>query len=160
MYETLRARQRDFAIRGSDPAEAMRQLVAHTFSALLEHSETIALLNDENLHKGRHARRSKRIRALYDPLVDTIREVLRRGVAQGIFRRGIDPVTLYLSLSSLAYHYVSNQYTLKAAFGIDFAAKDRRKAWLAHITDMILTYCQSEAGAAVRARGKLSKKSA
>jgi TetR/AcrR family transcriptional regulator len=149
-YETLRARQRDFAIRGSDPAEAMRQLVAHTFSALAEHGEAIALLNDENLHKGRHLRRSKRIRALYDPLVDTIREVLHRGAAQGIFRRDIDPVTLYLSLSSLAYHYLSNQYTLKAAFGIDFTAAARRRAWLAHITDMILTYCQSEAGAAAR----------
>jgi len=150
MYETLRARQRDFAIRGSDPGEAMRRLIAHTFSALLEHSEAIALLNDENLHKGCHVRRSKRIRALYDPLVDTLREVLRRGAAQGIFRRDIDPVTLYLSLSSLAYHYVSNQYTLKAAFGIDFTAKERRKAWLAHITEMILTYCQSEAGAVAR----------
>jgi TetR/AcrR family transcriptional regulator len=149
-YETLRARQRDFAVRGSDPAEAMRQLVAHTFSALAEHGEAIALLNDENLHKGRHAKRSKRIRALYDPLVDTIREVLRRGADQGIFRRDIDPVTLYLSLSSLAYHYLSNQYTLNAAFGIDFTAAARRKAWLAHITDMILSYCQSEAGAATR----------
>jgi TetR/AcrR family transcriptional regulator len=150
MYETLRARQRDFAVRGSDPAEAMRQLVAHTFSALLEHSEAIALLNNENLHKGRHARRSRRIRSLYDPLVDTIREVLRRGATQGIFRADIDPVTLYLSLSSLAYHYISNQYTLNAAFGIDFTAKTRRKAWLAHITEMILTYCQSEAGAVLR----------
>src|SRR5712691_6215228 len=149
-YETLRTRQRDFAIRGSDPVNAMRRLVAHTFSALLEHREAIALLNNENLHKGRHARRSKRIRALYDPLVDTIREVLRRGAARGIFRADIDPVTLYLSLSSLAYHYISNQYTLKAAFGIDFSAEQRRKAWLAHITDMILTYCQSEARAALR----------
>jgi TetR/AcrR family transcriptional regulator len=150
MYENLRARQRDFAIRGSDPVEAMRRLVAHTFSALLENSEAIALLNDENLHKGRHVRQSRRIRALYDPLVDTIRDVLRRGAAQGIFRRDIDPVTLYLSLSSLAYHYVSNQYTLKAAFGIDFRSAARRKAWLAHITDMILSYCQSEAGAGKR----------
>jgi TetR/AcrR family transcriptional regulator len=158
MYETLRARQRDFAVRGSDPVQAMRQLVAHTFSALLEHSEAIALLNDENLHKGRHARRSKRIRALYDPLVDTIREVLERGAAQGIFRADIDPVTLYLSLSSLAYHYVSNQYTLKAAFGIDFTTKTRRKAWLAHITDMILTYCRSGAGTVVR-RAKRGKRS-
>jgi TetR/AcrR family transcriptional regulator len=152
VYETLRARQRDFSVRGSDPVEAMRQLVAHTFSALLEHSEAIALLNDENLHKGRHARRSKRIRALYDPLVDTIREVLRRGAAQGIFRADIDPVTLYLSLSSLAYHYLSNQYTLKAALGVDFTAKKRRDAWLAQITEMILSYCQSEAGATVRRR--------
>jgi TetR/AcrR family transcriptional regulator len=71
--------------------------------------------------------------------------VLHRGAAQGIFRRDIDPVTLYLSLSSLAYHYVSNQYTLKAAFGIDFTSTARRKAWVAHITEMILSYCQSEA---------------
>ncbi len=149
-YETLRTRQRDFAIRGSDPVNAMRRLVAHTFSALLEHREAIALLNNENLHKGRHARRSKRIRALYDPLVDTIGEVLRRGAARGIFRADIDPVTLYLSLSSLAYHYISNQYTLNAAFGIDFGSAERRKAWLAHITDMILTYCQSEARAVRR----------
>lgn len=154
MYEGLRARQRDFAIRGSDPVDAMRRLVAHTFSALLEDGEAIALLNDENLHKGRHLRRSKRIRVLYDPLVDTIREVLQRGAAQGIFRRDIDPVTLYLSLSSLAYHYVSNQYTLKAAFGIDFTSASRRKAWLAHITDMILSYCQSEAGAGRRTMGR------
>jgi len=150
MYETLRSGQRDFAVRGSDPVEAMRQLVAHTFTALEEHGEAIALLNDENLHKGRHAKRSKRIRALYDPLVDTIREVLRRGAEQGIFRRDIDPVTLYLSLSSLAYHYLSNQYTLKAAFGVDFATRDRRKAWVAHITDMILSYCRSEASVVVR----------
>jgi TetR/AcrR family transcriptional regulator len=91
---------------------------------------------------------------LYDPLVDTIREVLQRGAAQGIFRRDIDPVTLYLSLSSLAYHYVSNQYTLKAAFGMDFTSAARRKAWLAHITDMILSYCQSEARAGRRTMGR------
>ncbi len=146
-YETLRTRQRDFAIRGSDPIDAMRRLVAHTFAALLEHQELIALLASENLHKGRHIQRSRRIRALYDPLVDTIREVLRRGAAAGLFRRDIDPIVLYLSLSSLAYHYISNQFTLKAAFGIDFTAKERRKAWLAHITDMILTYCRSDAQA-------------
>jgi TetR/AcrR family transcriptional regulator len=145
MYETLRARQGDFAIRGSDPVDAMRQLIAHTFSALLDHQEAIALLNTENLHKGRHLQRSSKIRALYDPLVDTIREVLQRGAAQGIFRRDIDPVTLYLSLSSLAYHYISNQYTLRAAFGVDFSAKSRQKAWLSHITDLILAYCRSDA---------------
>lgn len=149
MYETFRTRQMDFAVRAGDPAKAMRQLVAHTFSALLDHPEVIALLNSENLHKGRHIQASRRIRDLYDPLVDTIREVLHRGAASGVFRPDIDPVTLYISLSSLAYHYLSNQYTLKAAFGIDFTAKRRRKAWLDHITDMILSYCQSMPAAAL-----------
>jgi TetR/AcrR family transcriptional regulator len=152
MYETLRMRQRDLAIRAGDPVEAMRQLIAHTFSAFLEHQEVIALLNSENLHKGRHVRRSRRIRAMYDPLVDTIREVLRRGAERGIFRSNIDPVILYLSLSSLAYHYISNQFTLKAAFGVDFTSPSRREAWLAHITDMILTYCRRDAVAEKRQR--------
>lgn len=142
MYETLRTRQRDFAVRARDPVAAMSELVAHTFSAFLEHPEVIALINCENLHKGRHVRRSRRIRDLYDPLVDTIREVLHRGAAQGVFRADIDPITLYLSLSSLVYHYISNQYTLKAAFGIDFASAERRRDWLAHVTEMVVLYCR------------------
>ena len=146
MYERFRANQQDLSIRIGDPATAMRQLVAHTFSALLDHPEVIALLNAENLQKGRHIERSARIRDLYDPLVQTIADVLRRGEQVGIFRSNIDPITLYLSLSSLAYHYISNQYTLKAAFGIDFTAAERRQAWLVHITEMVVGFCRTDAG--------------
>jgi TetR/AcrR family transcriptional regulator len=141
-YETFRARQRDFAIRGSDPVDAMCQLINHTFYALLENQDFIALLNTANLHKGRHIRHSRLIRSLYDPLVDTVREILQRGAAEGVFRPKINPVNLYLSLSSLSYNYISNQYTLKVAFGIDLMTKRRRAIWLAHITDLILTYCR------------------
>jgi TetR/AcrR family transcriptional regulator len=150
MYEMFRKRQRDFAARAADPVKAMRQLVAHTFSALLDHPEVIALLNSENLHHGRHIKRSRRVRDLYDPLVDTIREVLRRGVADGVFRPNIDPVTLYISFSSMAYHYISNQYTLQVAFGIDFTAAERKRAWLNHVTDMVLAYCAADQQAAGR----------
>jgi len=61
-YETFRSRQSDFAIRDSNPIDAMRQLIAYTFDALLENQDFIALLNTANLHKGRHLRRSPVIR--------------------------------------------------------------------------------------------------
>lgn len=156
MYETLRARQRDFSIRGRDPVVAMRRLIAHTFEAFLEHPQAIWLLNDENMHKGRHIRRSRRIRQLYDPLVDTIRELLRRGTAQGVFRSGIDPITLYVSLSALAYHYLSNRYTLQMALGIDLASDKSCRRWLAHISDMILLYCQRDVRSARAGDAKLA----
>jgi TetR/AcrR family transcriptional regulator len=145
VYEGFRARQRDFAVRLEDPEAAMRHLVAHTFAALIENPEVIALLNAENLAKGKHIMRSRRIRGLYDPLLATVQELLERGAAEGVFRSDIDPVILYLSLSSLAYHYISNQYTLKAAFGIDFTTPARRSAWLAHITEMVIGYCRAPA---------------
>ena len=143
-YEMFRVRQHDFEIRGSDPIGAMRQLIAYTFDAFLNNQDFIALLNAANLHKGRHLRRSRLIRSLYDPLLDTVREILHRGVSEGVFRPDIDPVNLYLSLSSLSYNYISNQYTLKVALGIDLMTKNCRAIWLAHITDLILTYCRAK----------------
>lgn len=155
VYEIFRKRQRDFAARAADPVKAMRQLVAHTFQALLDHPELIALLNSENFHHGRHIKRSKRVRDLYDPLIDTIREVLRRGAADGVFRPNIDPVELYISFSSMAYHFISNQYTLQVIFGADFTSAERRRAWLNHISDMVLAYC-----AADRATGQVGRSAA
>lgn len=140
-YEAFRARQQDFQIRSTDPVEAMRRLIRHTFSALVENEKFIALLNSENLHKGRHIRRSRHIRSLYNPLIDKIREILRDGVTQGVFKKNIDPIHLYVSFSALAYHYVSNQYTLNAALGIDFMTRRRRAAWLAYISELMLNHC-------------------
>ena len=145
MYERLRARQPDLAAAKGDPDAAMRQLVEHTFAAFDDHPEAIRLLNDENLHKGRHIRKSKRLRALYDPLVASLAAVLADGVTQGIFREGIDPQFLYISLSSLAYHYLSNQFTLQLALGVPLASETSRRAWLAHIADMVVVFCRHPA---------------
>ena len=142
MYERFRGRQPDLSASNGNPEAAMRQLVEHTFAAFRDHPEAIRLLNDENLHKARHIRTSKRIRALYDPLVASIAQVLDDGVAQGVFRGGIDPQFLYISLSSLAYHYLSNQFTLQLALGIELSSDGVRRDWLAHIADMVICFCQ------------------
>jgi len=142
-YQKLRSHQHDLSISTNDPVKAMRQLIVHTFSAFLANQDLIALLNSENLHKGRHIRKSKIIRSLYDPLIGTIRETLQKGVAEGIFRPKVDPINLYVSLSALAYNVISNQYTLKMALGIDFMSPKYRKVWLAHITELILSFCRS-----------------
>jgi TetR/AcrR family transcriptional regulator len=141
-YEAFRARQQDIEIDSTDPIKAMRRLIVHTFFALVENENFIALLNSENFHKGRHIRRSRLIRSLYNPLIDKIREILRDGAAQGVFKNNIDPIHLYVSFSALAYHYLSNRHTLNAALGIDFTTPRRRAAWLAYITELIMNHCQ------------------
>jgi TetR/AcrR family transcriptional regulator len=140
-YERFRARQQDFEIDSADPVEAMRRLIVHTFSAFIENEKFIALLNSENLHKGRHIRRSRIVKSLYNPLIDKIRKILRDGVAQGVFKRNIDPIYVYISFSALAYHYISNRHTLNAILGIDFATPRRRAAWRAYISELILNHC-------------------
>lgn len=145
MYEKLRTQQKDLAVRASDPATALEQLVHHTFNALLDNPEAIRLMNEENRHKGRHIRQSRRMRELYNPLVETIRFILERGSEDGVFRAGIDPAFVYLSLSSLCYHYLSNQYTLEVALGVDLGSETSRAQWLAHITALMMSFCMPQA---------------
>ncbi|MBX9739690.1 MAG: TetR family transcriptional regulator [Beijerinckiaceae bacterium] len=145
MYEKLRAQQKDLAVRASDPVTALEQLVQHTFTALLDNPEAIRLMNEENRHKGRHIRQSRRMRDLYNPLVDTIRFILERGRDDGVFRAGVDPAFVYLSLSSLCYHYLSNQYTLEVALGVDLGSEQARANWLSHITELVMMFCTTGA---------------
>lgn len=145
-YEQVRARQRDLDVRAQEPVEAMRQLIRHTFLAFGAHPEAIRLFNEENLHKGRHIRRSSRVHGLYEPLIETLRDVLERGHAAGQFRAGLDPRQVYLAISALCFHYLSSRYTLSVALGFDMGLDVAQQAWLEHTTQMVLAYCRIVGG--------------
>lgn len=147
VYSDIRERQRDVSIRMSDPILAMRQLVEHTFSAFEDSPDAIRLMNEENKHRGKLMRKSKRIREMYNPLVETIGIVLERGCQQGIFRASLDPTIVYLTLSSLCYHYLSNRYTLEVALDKDLSSVVSRSRWLDHVTDVVVLYCVSDPAA-------------
>jgi len=149
MYESFRDQQRDLSVRASDPLLAMEQLIEHTFTALENNPNAIRLLNEENKHRGKYIRKSKRIRELYNPLVETLSFILDRGSRDGIFRAGLDPAVVYLTLSSLCYHYLSNQYTLENALNRDLSSVSSRKQWLQHVISLVLQYCVSDPSVAL-----------
>lgn len=139
-YESIRARQEEAGIRDLDPVGAMRKLVFFTGENWGRHPEFLRLLQSENLNKGRHIRASKTIPRMYNPLLDAIREQLSRGAATGVFRDNIDPVELYISITSLSAHYVSHQYTFEAIFGRRLMTPQRMKQRLEHAADMVIRY--------------------
>ena len=137
-YAHIRIAERDLDLKQSDPREALKRLVSFTWRYYLAHPEFMTLLNSENLHKGRHVRRSRRVRELHSPLVETLRGILRRGERAGLFRRGIDPVELYISIAGEGYFYLSNRYTLSRIFGRDLMAERSLAGRARHIREMIL----------------------
>lgn len=148
MYETLRERQKDLSVRTSDPIIAMEQLIRHTFDALEDNPDAISLMNEENKHRGKYLRKSQRVRDLYNPLVETIGFILDRGRKQGVFRTGLDPAMVYLTFSSMCYHFLSNQFTLQIALDRDFKSEKTRRAWVDHVIKVVLMYCVEESGRA------------
>ena len=139
-YRRIRNAERALHLTDLEPRAAMRRLVEFTWSYYLEHPEFLTLLNSENLHRGRHVRRSKNIVAMHSPFVEMIRQVLGRGVAAGEFRRGVDPVQLYISIAGLGYFYLSNRHTLSTIFERDLLSGRNKSERLKHMSELVLGY--------------------
>jgi AcrR family transcriptional regulator len=136
-YAHIRAAERALDLEHLAPQAALARLVQFTWQYFLEHPEFMTLLNSENLHKGRHVRRSRRVPQLHSPLVETLRAILRRGEREGVFRRGVDPVQLYISIAGEGYFYLSNRYTLSQIFKRDLMQKRALAERARHNVEMI-----------------------
>jgi AcrR family transcriptional regulator len=139
-YRGIRGAEQQLQLQSLPPAEALRALVTFTWNYYLEHPEFLTLLNSANLHRARHLASSTRARSLNTPLIQTLGEVLERGRREGVFRGGVDPMQLYISIAALAYFYLGNRHTLSAIFGRDLMSAKARHERLSHMGEVILGY--------------------
>jgi AcrR family transcriptional regulator len=145
-YEGIRGAETELELEMLSPREAMAKLVDFTWTYYLEHPEFLHLVNTENLYAAEHLARSERVGRLHHPLVGRIRDLLKRGVATGDFRRGVDPVQLYITIASLSYFYLSNAHTLGVVFEQDLLSARARGARQRHIQQVVEGYLRPGAG--------------
>ena len=139
-YENIRSDERQLSLSQVEPIEAIRRLISFTWNYYLAHPEFLTLLNSENLHRARHLKQSKKILAMHSPLVQTLADVLDRGHRLGIFRAGVDPVQLYVSIAGLSYFYLGNSYTLSTIFDRELLGTKAKLERLSHMTELVLGY--------------------
>lgn len=117
VYTEIRGKEQRLSLGELAPREAMAQLVGFSFDYLAEHPEFIALLTDENRHRGEHLRASGPLQQMHMPFVEMLERTLKRGVEAGVFRDDYDAINLYVSIAGISYFFFSNNHTLSAIFG-------------------------------------------
>ncbi|MCG1019143.1 MULTISPECIES: TetR family transcriptional regulator [Burkholderiaceae] len=132
--------ERTLDLNGLAPVEAMTRLAHFIWAFYHQHPDLLRLLNNENLHEARYLQQSTRIRETVSPMLATLSGILERGHRAGLFRAGIDPLRLYVTISGLGYYIVSNRHTLKATLGRDFGQGDEHAEMVRLNTDMLLAY--------------------
>lgn len=137
-YERMRAEERTIDVARMSPVEGMRYLMEFNFRFCARNPEFIALLTAENLNKASYLRDSEKIQQLYSPLLAVIRDLLERGQREGVFRKGIDPVHVYLTIASLGTCFFSNIHTLSTIFGRDLLSAAEQKARMEHCVAVLL----------------------
>jgi AcrR family transcriptional regulator len=139
-YAHIRRAELGLHLLDLDPVQGMRRMVEFTWDYYLKHPEFLTLLNSENLHRARHLKRSRDIAAMHSPLIALLRDLLLRGERDGKFRKGVDPVQLYISIAALGYFYLSNRHTLSTIFERDLLAPKNKAERLKHMTELVLGY--------------------
>jgi AcrR family transcriptional regulator len=139
-YRGIREAEQQLHLLELPPIDALRALTTFTWDYYLAHPEFLTLLNSANLHRARHLETSARARAVNTPLIQTLGEVLERGRRAGVFRGGVDPMQLYISIAALSYFYLGNRHTLAAIFGRNLMSTRARAERLSHIVEVVLGY--------------------
>jgi AcrR family transcriptional regulator len=139
-YVKLREKENQLHLEDLDPKQAMEVLVGFTFDYLNKNHQFVALLNDENIHQARHIKQSKKILGLHFKMKGMLRQILHRGAQDGVFRKNVDPVDLFISMTALSYFFISNRHTLSYIFDRNFSEKKECEARREHVLDFVNAY--------------------
>jgi TetR/AcrR family transcriptional regulator len=138
VYEDILTYERELNVRGLSPEQAIRTLIESSFDHVSAHLDFVVLLNDENRNGAKHVRRSKKLVDMHAPLVKLVSEILAEGVNAGVFRKGVDPLNLFISIAGLSYFFFSNTPTLSAIFSKDLTSAASKRARRKHIVDLVV----------------------
>jgi AcrR family transcriptional regulator len=141
-YRRMRSIESELHLQDLTPEAALRRLVEFTFDHHANNQDYIRLVMTENMERGAYLAQSKSIQELNVPAIQAIRQLYDRGVAQGVFRIGLDPVDIHASISALTFFNVSNQHT----FGLIFKNKPQSPKMIAarrkSIVEMVVRFVQ------------------
>ena len=137
-YLDIRSAEQRLNLDHLEPRAALEKLVRFTWGYYLKNPEFITLVNSENLHRAKHLKNSEAIKVVSRRFVDMVGAILDRGVTAGVFRIGIDPVQLNITIAAIGYYYLTNRFTGSIVFERDMMEKSALEARLAFNIDTIL----------------------
>ena len=143
-YVQIREGERALDLDHKDPETAIRDLVDFTLRHFRQKPWFISMLNTENLRGGQTIRQISDVGEIQSHLMGELGSLMQRGAEMGLFRDGIQPTDLYITIASLCYFPISNMHTLRAVFGATIDDE-----WLAQrsadIGEMVIRFLRPQA---------------
>lgn len=142
-YSEVRKGEAQLDLEGLSPSDALARLVEFTFDHHHQHEDFIRMVMIENIHHGSYLEQSTVIRELNVTAIDYIARVYARGVADGVFRSGLDPIELHWQVSALCFFNVSNRATFSKIFGREFGEATQLKRLRQNAVDTMLRFVEA-----------------
>lgn len=141
-YAQIRSREEDASaqLQELSAAQALQAQVEQTFDYHASNPDFVRLVMNENIHHGEHIGDVPGLKERNRSVIAQLRAIIDKGIADGAFRKDIDPVDLHMSISALCFYNVSNRYTFNANFGVDMGAGKVLKKRREQVSEIILAW--------------------
>ena len=139
-YSRVRESEATVDLESGTAAQALRRLIEHDVRYHSQHPELVRLVMNENIHRAEHLRQIEGIAQGNRSVIDILTRLIARGVAEGCFREGINPVELHMNVTALSVYNVSNQFTFAHNFGIDMTSPEAIERRARQVGDIILAW--------------------
>lgn len=137
-YLDIRAAEEKLELAQLPAREALDRLVRFTWAYYLKNPEFITLVNSENLHRAKHLKKSELVTVVSRRFVSMVKSLLERGVEEGVFRPGIDPTQLNITIAAIGYYYLTNRYTGAIVYDRDLMTDEALEERLAFNIETIM----------------------
>jgi TetR/AcrR family transcriptional regulator, upper aerobic nicotinate degradation pathway regulator len=138
MYKRFNEAETALELDTEQPVEALTDVITFMWSYYQRNPEFITLLNDENLHRGKHISKSLRAKEYSSPAIQVLEGVLEAGARKKVFRTGLSARDVYLMVAALNYFYLSNRFTLSAFLGEKLEAPEAQSHWQSFVVESVL----------------------
>jgi AcrR family transcriptional regulator len=139
-YRRIRSIEATLDLEHKPPLEALAQHVRFTFDYQLANPDFIRLVMVENIHNAVHIAQLSSAQQSNMAAIETLRSIVKRGIAAGVMRKDLDPIDLHMSISALCFFNVSNRHTFSTIFKVDMASLAATAARRESVTDLILRF--------------------
>ena len=123
-FQSLSYLEAEIIQQYTDPGELIDTIVDKYFDFLLAHPDFVKIIMWENLNEGRSVKASSTLQNVKAPILECIREAVRKGRADGIFKETASSRAVAFALITGAFSYFSNCYTLPVILNVDLRDSD------------------------------------
>ncbi|WDY60020.1 TetR/AcrR family transcriptional regulator [Pseudomonas sp. PSKL.D1] len=143
LYGDIRKTEQSLDLGSLPPEQAICRLTEFTFDHHDRNVDFVRMVCTENIHYGEYVKKSPEIRQMSSLVLQALGSTLQRGVAEGVFRPGIEVIDLHMLMSSFCFYRVSNRHTFGDIFEIDLSDEQIKQRHKAMICDVVMRYIRA-----------------
>jgi TetR/AcrR family transcriptional regulator len=117
---------------------ALERFINHMVETSLADPRYQRLLLDVNWYGGRHLDQMANPAVLPSRRIAILGQIIENGVHTGIFRSGVDPLQLYISILGIFSIRTTNAHSLSRTLGADLLTESGRAQSHAHAISLLL----------------------